>query len=386
MVHDDINNEMKPDIDNHQEELLEHLVDMMEEGHILTDEELQLLAEDSDAAEAYRQLAMLRNVTVFEEEKRKDKEQEQPRRTTFSILRSPFAFLAAAAAILALFIVIWPRQKGQPLVYEPTEKADGIILKSSQRPSIDISAENARVAQAILTRKEGQIVLDYQTLGEQGYVVGDAIVTDTVEVPCGKDFKLVLADGTEVWLYAESRLVYPSHFVGDERRVLLEGEAYFRVAKDAGHPFVIITDQMQARVLGTELNVCSAHGGRMPHVALITGSVEVKGATNGPRILKPGEGVTIGPAGSLQVAREDMTVYTSWRDGYVLFDNVTLADVAGYVGRWFNVSVSIGNEQKQSLRLHFVYKRSDSLQRVLQLLNNYGEFHAEYADGSITIN
>ncbi|MBQ3630399.1 MAG: FecR family protein [Prevotella sp.] len=406
---------MKPEnlnniIDNH-EELLERAVEMIEEGHQLTDDEMALLTGDKEAAEVYRQLTTLRDVVAspnpisaatptrlsegMEEvalaphlSPLSDEEDAEPNASRFGNIGSGIWLLAAAAILLAL-IISYPKllrrndtADGLMMVYEHIERPDDIILKTDKggAVAIDGAKKVARAPKARLTSNQGQLVLDYQTLQQQGYAVSTEVETNTVEVPCGKDFKLVLADGTEVWLNADSRLIYPSHFVEAERRVYLEGEAYFRVAKDSEHPFVIATDQMEARVLGTELNVSCRDDGSTPHVALVTGSVEVNTKGKQHALLRPGLGASL-VGQDLVVAFEDMEPYVYWRKGYVYFDDATLTEIAHSLGRWFNVDVSMSNEQLGNIHMHFLYKRGDSLRRVVSILNGFRKFRVEMRGG-----
>lgn len=95
-----------------------------------------------------------------------------------------------------------------------------------------------------------------------------------LSTPRGMDFKVILSDGSEVWLNAESSLEFPSAFTSKERRVNLKGEAYFKVARNEQNPFIVTTDKMQVRVLGTEFNFRS-YVSELSHVSLVSGSVEV---------------------------------------------------------------------------------------------------------------
>lgn len=413
-MNNDINNRMTTNNNQNkqtQEDLLMRLVDMMDEGHQLTDEEMALLAANDEAVETYMQLSAMKHVVGMPEplagatlHMPKAEDDGEARRTdhteeakddesgTALVVKSirswMWPVLAAAAALLTLVVFTQPRHteanEGQDLLlaYEHTEKPDGIILKTTTTQPIDITKKKNRLTRARLIKNKEQLVLDYQTPAGTNYSINHTVQADTIEVPCGKDFKLILADGTEVWLYADSRLIYPAQFVGDERRVFLDGEAYFRVAKDSEHPFIVSTDRMEARVLGTELNVNS----RKNHVALITGSVEVStGNTSHRQLLAPGQSASLADGGRLIVECENMESYVYWRNGYIYFDDATLTEIAQQLGRWFNVDVEVKNAQKQHLRLHFLYKRSDSMKRVVSILNNFGEFKAEYSNNCLRI-
>ena len=406
-------NKKSPSSDLHQnlddEAILYHVADMMDKGHELTDEEMALLSANDEAAHAYRELAALKHVVATprpldnqpeETEGQPTVQEGTPTGLTSGDGRSHdkrrvIAWLkpaiAAAAAVLALMMVyltarslIHSSAEGETiLAYEHSEKPDGIILTSSEEQPIDLKTRKKRLTQARLTNNRGQLVLDYQTPTGNNYSISHPVQTDTIDVPYGNDFKLILADGTEVWLYADSRLVYPAQFVGDERRVFLMGEAYFRVTKDSEHPFIVSTDKMEARVLGTELNVNS----RENHVALINGIVEVKGIglTGETMCLQPGQAASLVGGRRLMIEQESMDTYVYWRNGYIYFEDATLTEIAQQLGRWFNVDVEVQNEQKQNLRLHFLYKRSDTLKRVLAILNNFGEFKAEYSNQCLRI-
>lgn len=101
-------------------------------------------------------------------------------------------------------------------------------------------------------------------------VISTTTQTHVLTVPRGESFKVVLCDGTEVWLNANSNFVYPTAFIGDERIVTLEGEAYFKVTKDPERPFIVKTKTVQTRVLGTEFNIRS-YTPEDTHVVLING-------------------------------------------------------------------------------------------------------------------
>ena len=161
------------------------------------------------------------------------------------------------------------------MVFSAIDAVDQVVLHAGSEQAIALTQA---IPQQTLLNKVGTSLnetgdLDYTSKVAEN-TPAEVVETHTLTTPHGKDFKLTLADGTIVWLNAESRLEYPSRFVGSERRVKLTGEAYFQVTKDASHPFVVETEQLQARVLGTELNVRS-YKAADSQVTLINGKVEV---------------------------------------------------------------------------------------------------------------
>ena len=201
-----------------------------------------------------------------------------------------------------------------------------------------------------------------------------ALQNNTVTIPAGKSYNITLADGTKVFMYAGSRLTYPVAFSGKERRVYLEGEAYFKVTKDKQHPFVISTEKAEAKVLGTDLNV-ACYKGEPCHVALLTGSVLVSNKKESRFVkLVPGQGVTVNADAPLSICSESMDTYNYWLSGYIYYDDTALAEIAKSLGRWYNVNVVFDNEEMKSLKVRYFCQRSESLERAVELLNSYGKF------------
>ena len=184
----------------------------------------------------------------------------------------------------------------------------------------------------------------------------------------------MLRTTTAIKIRHGSRLTYPVAFSGKERRVYLEGEAYFKVTKDKEHPFIISTEKAEAKVLGTELNVC-CYKGEPCHVALLTGSVLVsdKKQTRSVKLV-PGQGVTVNDNTPLAMSTENMDTYTYWLQGFIYYDDATLAEVTKNIGRWYNVNVVFNNEALKNLKLRYFCQRSEPLERAVELLNSYGRF------------
>ncbi len=201
-----------------------------------------------------------------------------------------------------------------------------------------------------------------------------ALQNNTITIPSGKSYNITLSDGTKVFMYAGSRLTYPVAFSGKERRVHLEGEAYFKVTKDKQHPFVISTEKAEAKVLGTELNV-SCYKGEPCHVALLTGSVLVSSKKDTRSIkLVPGQGVTVNENAPLATNAENMETYNYWLSGYIYYDETPLAEIAKALGRWYNVNVMFDNEALKHIKVRYFCQRSESLERAIELLNSYNHF------------
>ena len=194
------------------------------------------------------------------------------------------------------------------------------------------------------------------------------VETHLLSTPRGKTFEVVLGDGSKIWLNADSRLEYPSRFVGDRRVVKLYGEAYFQISKDEKRPFIVETDGLQTIVLGTEFNVRN-YKKESSHVTLIEGSVKVNNTANEYSVvLSPGENARIMEDGSLGVQKVDVDTYVYWRDGYFYFDNRTFADIMQDIGRWYNVNVVFDDARVMDYKLRYFCKRDEGIEKAVERL------------------
>ena len=216
---------------------------------------------------------------------------------------------------------------------------------------------------------EKRRTLDYTNLAKTSVpVVKKMLQTHSIVIPRGETFKLILCDGTEVWLNANSKLVYPTAFIEKERTVFLEGEAYFKVTKDA-KPFIVKTDYLQTKVLGTEFNVKS-YTAKDSHVTLISGKVQVRSHENARFVdLEPGKDAMLLSDGLFEVKEVNSEAYTYWKDGYFYFDELPLADIMKSIGRWYNVNVTFRNKEAMAYRIHFMSNRQSGIEETIRLMN-----------------
>lgn len=198
----------------------------------------------------------------------------------------------------------------------------------------------------------------------------------------GKTFSLILDDGTEVWLNANSRLVFPNSFGKSLRRVEVYGEAYFSVAKDARRPFVVEANGVTAKVLGTEFNV-NAYDAASVAITLVEGSLEVS-SNEGKRRIEPGEQALIDKSG-VNVTAIDTYPITAWQRGEFYFDNMTLLDVAREVGKWYNVSVVFNNREMANRRIYLTADRTAPIEEVAESIAVLGRVKINITKGLMTV-
>ena len=179
----------------------------------------------------------------------------------------------------------------------------------------------------------------------------------------GKFVKYTLPDSTVVTLNHNSSLEFPLAFNGDERRVKLNGEGYFDVARDEEKPFIVETGkEIQIKVLGTEFNLQSFSSDDIVQVSLISGSVEISrnGVADFSYIMHPSERFTC------NVSNWEMKVETlkgitgvEWMSNKLVFMDTTLKEVARQISNHFGVQVIIEEEGLNSIRFSGSFDNRD---------------------------
>jgi transmembrane sensor len=197
---------------------------------------------------------------------------------------------------------------------------------------------------------------------------------NTISVPVGGNYKVILPDGTAVWLNASSSLTYPLAFRGKTRGVSLQGEAYFEVAKNPDKPFVVQVNSMQVTVLGTHFNVnaYTEHSGIQ--TTLVEGSVRLSQGNN-QVILKPGEQGNADPSSSkIQVAQVNTNKVLAWKNGYFMFQDDNIQDIMQQIARWYDLEVEYRGKLTSS-RFGGIYSRNKDINELLKGLELTGLVH-----------
>ena len=193
---------------------------------------------------------------------------------------------------------------------------------------------------------------------------GDTLVYNRMETLTGMEYTLSLADGTLVYLNAETSLRYPVVFREGERVVELEGEAYFEVAKDEMRPFIVRMNGSEIKVTGTSFNA-RAYGNEDEVVTtLVEGRVEVNG-----RKIQPGEQARCEVnTGNLTVKTVDVNRFIAWKEGYFVFRNERLEDVMKTLARWYGVEYHFLDEQSKNVRIGARFGRYDDMTPIIEML------------------
>ncbi len=308
------------------------------------------------------------------------------RKKTFRLIHWIVGTASLAAAILiGLFVFQYA---------DSQNKKDTLTVFTASDVELPVTVEerldNLDLAnKTVISRNEAIIVKKGVVLSSKGAdytrISNDDVRTTVVTIPCGQVYKIILQDGTLVWLNADSRLVFPTRFVGKRRVVKLEGEAYFQVARNDKMPFVIETGKMTTQVLGTEFNV-KTYKGSEAHVTLVSGSVKVLLPELGKEVLLvPGEDIVYAN-NEYQVKKVDTDYYTQWKDGYFYFDEMHLSDILSDLGRWYNITIEMEQDSLlMNQKLHFVADRSENIDQVIENLNAFEYLSVSKKENKLTV-
>lgn len=187
----------------------------------------------------------------------------------------------------------------------------------------------------------------------------------------GQQYQVILPDGSKIWLNAASSFTFPATFVSlKQRKVELTGEAYFEVAKDKSHPFIVKTDKQEVEVLGTHFNVNSYSDEEATKTTLLEGSVKVSNS-NEQKILRPGQESLLAKS-SLVIRNADTQEAVAWKNGDFIFNNEDFGSILRQVARWYNVEI-IDNGNHENLHLSGTVSRSKNISAVLKALEITGK-------------
>nr|WP_294795528.1 FecR domain-containing protein [uncultured Mucilaginibacter sp.] len=239
-----------------------------------------------------------------------------------------------------------------------------------------------------------------------GNIIGYDLFPKTIVASTGSPKKIILPDGSTVWLNAKSTLTPSKNFGVKLREVTLVGEAFFDVVKDRKHPFVVNTASMHLRVLGTAFNVRAFANEKKSEAALVHGSIEVTLVNNPDKkiILKPSEKITVRNS-NLQIEspatvslvekgrtapiplitlsnihykdQDPLPVEAQWIEKKLAFESETLEDIAARMERYYNVTINFQDESVKSLVFSGIFKE-ETLNDAIKSLQYTGSGQFKY--------
>ncbi len=297
---------------------------------------------------------------------------------------------AASITVLAVLSAVFFLKQGEPVSTVPALPPE---LAWGQMPVLVLPNGEKRVLPQNDTAvcwqgQGGDIRIDSRTLIMNGDVQSkeaEEPVYYTMNIPYGGEYSLVLPDGTKIYLNAGTSLRYPNHFCGDSREIFLSGEAYLEVARDEERPFIVRTSEVDIRVLGTVFNINAYPDGEYVRTTLVEGKVEA--LCGGERILmEPGTQVAYNKVMcEADYFPVDVHLFTSWKNGYYDFEEMSLGELMQVLSRWYNVQVKFAEPALKDLKFSGRLKRYEEVDLLFERLEYTKDVTFTNEDGCYVI-
>lgn len=305
--------------------------------------------------------------------------------------KSRFRFLSLAAVFVFVLAI------GTFLYFKPW--SEPLQQWDSHAITLEISNGDSSRYYSLETDKDFSVVDKWVELENNGLLDYSSKTTTlkkankneyhTVHVPYGKTFKVKLGDESLIHLNAGSRLTYPSHFEGlDVREVSLVGEAYFKIAKDS-IPFIVKTEGLSTKVLGTEFNVSAYNDEELREVVLVEGVLQVQShvesAKSATKTMRPNQRASIYQAEkALSIIDIDPEDHIAWTKGELVFFSEGIDQIIKKLERKFNVEIRNRYDKLEALHFNGRFKQED-ITAVLETIKAHTNFSYTMEGNTIII-
>ncbi len=349
---------------------------------------IQLFQTNEGKLSDERKYMLWENITNFKTERS---------RKSFSVVLKTFAKVAASILIIiSIGSLIYQQLKPVSSQYQFSSsksdlKSDNPLLVLSNGNTVELGKAESKIkvlkGQDAIQINNDQIVENQISSNE----ASNKIKYNEVIIPYGKKSKLILEDGTVVWLNAGSRLAFPQKFNGKKREVFLEGEAYFEVANNNLQPFIVSTEEINIEVLGTKFNVSAYKTDNFNETVLLEGKVNLrkKNKIFGDDIfLLPNQKATYDQSGKDFLLKQELNPerYIAWIEGWYEFSNENLQQVLKKLERYYNVSFEYDqNSIAGLLPISGKLDLKDSLDEVMIVLSRVTKFEYKIFKNSVVI-
>jgi transmembrane sensor len=361
----------------------EELLTLVEDGSsLLTDEIVKMIIAEEEhtvvvAEEKWN--PVLQKILAV------DKPSQSPKRILMNSLK-----WAAAAVVFIVFsftaYISLHKKKEHVFATDVLPGKNKAVLTLANGKKISLSdAMNGDIAKeagfSITKTADGQLVYN---VAESKNIEDTKL--NTISTPNGGEWQIRLPDGSTVWLNAASSIQYPLNIGTAKQRVVkLDGEAYFEVAKNKEHPFIVETDNQSVEVLGTHFNINSYHDEIVTKTTLLEGSVRVShSSTNQSEILKPGEQSIVSILG-IDVKGVDLDEAVAWKNGYFMFNNEKQESILRKVARWYNVEIEYADPAAKEVMYYGTVSRFEKISKVLTKFEQTGEVRFDIKGNKVIV-
>ena len=294
--------------------------------------------------------------------------------------------LFAVAAVLLLLLgtgLYFTFHFGRPAsgdMISPGRYQAELILSDGSCLALD-STTTVTETNGALIKEHSQAALDYSRLTTQ-----KPGTMNTIKVPLGGEYSVILSDGSQVWLNSGSSLKYPVVFGEDKREVFLTGEGFFKVTSSVV-PFLVKTNRLDVKVLGTSFNVSAYEEDGDITTALVTGRIEVSGEQIPQAYqITPGHLLTYSKKdGEVSVAECDTEIYTSWMLGEFKFRDMKLGDIMTKLNRWYNCTIIYDDPVLKELRFSGAAEKDRPINYLLGMIETITDVRFEISEEQIFV-
>lgn len=283
--------------------------------------------------------------------------------------------MGVAATVALIGLAVFFSYKHSPKI-EPGSNKAVLTLADGTKINLDIHKQgNLANQNGISIKNQNNGWLQYLGKSKSPGI-------NSLTIPKGGQYRLVLADGTRVWLNSETSIQYPTVFVGKTRTIQVKGEAFFEVAHDKAHPFNVIANDVKITVLGTSFNVKAYSNEKTISTSVLTGLVGVSNKTHSV-LIKPGQQAIHEGSGKILTTTADLEEVVAWKDGLFKFNGMKLSNIAQQLSRWYNVKIILKNVPDEEF--YGIIPRSEDISHVLEILEASGTLHFETSGHTITV-
>lgn len=312
-----------------------------------------------------------------------------PRRPQPVLLRKWMAIAASLMIISVGAYFLWqkaaPAKLGDSRAFASVVPGGNkaILTLASGKQIVLTGAKNGNLAMegnaSINKTADGDVI--YKQAGP-GQGSNAPLVYNTITTPLGGQYRLTLADGTNVWLNASSSIKYPTQFDGNDRKVQITGEVYFEVAHNAAKPFKVFTNRQEVDVLGTHFNINAYPDEEAIKTTLLQGSVMVI-AAGGSKTIKPAEQAVL-QGDKLTVHDANVEEAVAWKNGYFRFNDEKISSIMRKLSRWYDVEIRYEGSLSDN-GLNGTISRYRDISQVLKMLEQTKEVHFKIEGRKITV-
>ena len=317
---------------------------------------------------------------------------ETQRKKRKLVIRKRVISWSVAAALIIGFgtLLLLSRQQSEMLtvassvVITPGESKAYLVMYDGTNIQLDKTTDSSNliVGSTKIRNNKGTVTfIDNDKLSQQ-------MEYNTLVIPRNGEYHIVLNDGTEVWLNAESKLKFPTDFKGDERRVFLSGEAYFKVSYDNSHPFIVETDLGNIKVYGTEFNVRRYTDEQTVRTTLVNGSVgfqSKESVTENYVKIDSGYQISYERGEDVVVKKVKVANEIAWHKQLFCFERCTLEEIMKDVARWYDVKVTFDNENLKGLSFTCTLDRYDEIEKLLRFFEEVYNIEFKIEGKHITV-